>query len=194
VEEKMLKRIVMLTLVAVLGVFTAVSFGAAIVDEQDAQGYSVKLTGTSIKLVFPDGSVLSAPTNFDGKSLESLNATEGMALELLDEAYQQMGVQRGANLPKAFGLSQNFPNPFNPSTGISYTIPDVSGDITVKLNIFNIRGQLVKTLVDKTQEPGVYTVNWEGNDNQGRKVGSGVYFYRIKAGDFNSTRKMVLLK
>ena len=117
-----------------------------------------------------------------------------MAGELLDQAYEQMGVQKPADLPRAFSLSQNFPNPFNPSTVISYTIPEQSEQVAVKLNVFNIRGQVVKTLLDQVQGPGIYTVEWDGMDNSGRRAASGVYFYRISAGDFVSMRKMVLLK
>ncbi|MBN2288967.1 MAG: T9SS type A sorting domain-containing protein [Candidatus Glassbacteria bacterium] len=189
-----------------LKIFTVITLAAALVltvpglsiaaenAAMDTQGYSVELTSTSLKLVFPDGSVLTAPKDFDGKSLEGITATEGMARELLDIAYEQMGVQKAADLPKAFGLSQNFPNPFNPSTVISYNIPEGSGELAVKLTVFNIRGQVVRSLVDEVQGPGTYSVNWDGIDNQARRVASGVYFYRINAGDFVSMRKMVILK
>lgn len=98
-------------------------------------------------------------------------------------------------LPKAFALGQNYPNPFNPSTTIAYDIPDseVHG-LKVDLNIYNIRGQLVRKLVSAVKEPGHYVVQWSGENNKGEAVSSGVYFYRIKAGNFVSTRKMVLLK
>ena len=97
-------------------------------------------------------------------------------------------------LPKAFSLSQNVPNPFNPSTSISYTIPETSGGVRVVLAVYNVRGQKVITLVDELKEAGSYTVNWDGRDSSGRRVSSGVYFYRIKAGDYSSVRKMVILK
>jgi hypothetical protein len=145
-------------------------------------------------LVFPDGSVLSAPLDFDGKSIDQIAASGGMAQELLDEAYTQMGLNKPTYLPKAFALAQNYPNPFNPSTTISYSIPETSNQVGVKLSVFNIRGQLVRTLVDQTQGAGTYNVNWDGTDDRGRQIGSGVYFYRIQAGDFVSTRKMVVLK
>ena len=64
----------------------------------------------------------------------------------------------------------------------------------VKIEVYNVRGQLVKTLVDGIQGPGEYSVVWNGTDNMGRNVGSGIYFYRIKADRFTATRKMVVLK
>ena len=98
-----------------------------------------------------------------------------------------------ASLPRAFSLAQNFPNPFNPSTTITYTIPE-GGPVWVSLNVFNTRGSLVRRLIDKLQALGTYTVAWDGTDSSGHKVASGVYFYRMQAGEFVQTRKMVLLK
>ncbi|MDH4158090.1 MAG: fibronectin type III domain-containing protein [candidate division Zixibacteria bacterium] len=95
------------------------------------------------------------------------------------------------NLPNAFDLSQNFPNPFNPSTEISYSVPRTSH---VTLSVYNIQGQLTTTLVDATQPAGNYSIAWTGDDTSGRKVASGVYFYRMQADGFSDSRKMVLLK
>jgi flagellar hook assembly protein FlgD len=117
-----------------------------------------------------------------------------MAQELLDQAYKQLGLKKSAVLPKAFSLSQNYPNPFNPSTTINYDVPEEEGQIQVTLSVYNIRGQLVKTLVDVSQGPGSYNVNWDGTDREGRKISSGVFFYRLVAGNYVSTRKMVVLK
>ncbi|MBW7995439.1 MAG: T9SS type A sorting domain-containing protein [Candidatus Glassbacteria bacterium] len=161
---------------------------------KDDSGYGVRLGSSSIELVFPDGSVLSAPLDFDGKSIDKITATGGLAQELLDEAYSQLGMNKSAYLPKAFSLAQNYPNPFNPSTTIGYAIPEENRLMGVKLNVFNLRGQLIRTLVDQEQGPGTYNVNWDGTDERGRQIGSGVYFYRLVAGDFVSTRKMVVLK
>jgi len=97
-------------------------------------------------------------------------------------------------LPKAFALSQNSPNPFNPSTTISYEIPESSVAVEVVVAVYNIRGQKVVTLVDEPKETGQYSVNWNGLDEIGRRVSSGVYFYRMNAGDFTAIRKMVVVK
>ncbi|MCE5272340.1 choice-of-anchor D domain-containing protein [bacterium] len=98
-----------------------------------------------------------------------------------------------ASLPKAFALAQNSPNPFNPSTTISYQVPD-GREVQVRLEVFDLRGRLVTTLVDDLRPAGTYSVFWDGTDSRGGKVASGVYMYRLRAGDFTQTRKMVLLK
>ncbi len=99
----------------------------------------------------------------------------------------------GAALPRAFSLGANCPNPFNPSTTISYSLGG-EAPLPVRLNVFNVRGQIVATLVDRVVAPGQYTVNWDGRGRGGEQLSSGVYFYRLRAGDFSFTRKMVLLK
>jgi len=88
-------------------------------------------------------------------------------------------------------LDENYPNPFNPTTQISYSLPN---DAYVQLDIFNIRGQKVKTLVDQRQTAGVHDIVWDGTDNTGRSVSSGIYFYRLQAADIVITKKMMLLK
>ena len=99
----------------------------------------------------------------------------------------------GAQLPRAFSLGANYPNPFNPSTTISYSVAG-NAPVRVVLRVFNLRGQTVATLVDRVTAPGEYSVEWDGTDSGGAKLSSGVYFYRMTAGDFSFTRKMVLLK
>jgi len=89
-------------------------------------------------------------------------------------------------LPKEFSLSQNYPNPFNPVTQIKYALPR---DCWVRLNVYNILGQKIASLVDGEQKAGYKTVRWDAGS-----FSSGIYFYRISAGDFTSTRKMVLLR
>ena len=103
------------------------------------------------------------------------------------------GRTAGSVLPKAFSLSQNMPNPFNPSTTINYSVAE-GQNVHVKLKVYNLRGKLVNTLVNEVKEPGVYNIYWNGMDESGQHVSSGVYFYRIRAGNFSQTRKMVLLK
>jgi hypothetical protein len=96
-----------------------------------------------------------------------------------------------AEIPESFSLIQNYPNPFNPETDISYALPS---DCQVKLTIYNLLGQKVKTLVNEPQTAGYKTVHWGGKDEQGNLVASGIYFYKLNAGDYTSTKKMVMTK
>ncbi|MCK5407381.1 MAG: T9SS type A sorting domain-containing protein, partial [Candidatus Krumholzibacteria bacterium] len=88
---------------------------------------------------------------------------------------------------------QNYPNPFNPVTTIHYGLKE---PVQVTLEIFNVAGQRVRTLVDEQQAPraGGFTVRWDGMNDRGDSVASGVYFYRLRAGTFMQTRKMALLR
>lgn len=94
--------------------------------------------------------------------------------------------------PDEFSLTQNYPNPFNPTTQINYALPRSS---QVTLTIFNVLGRKVRELVRKRRQPaGIHTVEWDGKDDSGTAVASGVYLYRIKAGDFVKSRKMILVR
>jgi hypothetical protein len=90
-----------------------------------------------------------------------------------------------------FSLAQNIPNPFNPTTTIRFTIPKNSH---VTLEIFDVLGRRVKTLVDGPRRANNYKIIWDSKNDHGNAVASGVYFYRLKAGKFTKTRKMLLLK
>jgi len=94
-------------------------------------------------------------------------------------------------IPTSYALSQNYPNPFNPITEINFDIP-VRSHVT--LTVYNVVGQMVKTLVDEELAPKHYIVDWDGTTDNGTKVASGIYFYKLEAGDFTETKKMLLLK
>ena len=103
-----------------------------------------------------------------------------------------MGVDREiVRLPARFSLRQNYPNPFNPVTNISFDLPN---DGKVSLSVYNMLGQKVATLVNDYRRAGSHTVIWNGRSELGHTVSTGVYLYRIEAGDFSTTKKMVLLK
>jgi hypothetical protein len=106
-------------------------------------------------------------------------------------------VKRTTSIPKAFYLYQNYPNPFNPSTTIEFRIPENDEDrevVHVSLQIYTIRGQCVRTLLNETKEPGDYKIYWNGTDDNGMNLSSGIYLCQIVAGNYMYTRKMVLLK
>jgi hypothetical protein len=114
---------------------------------------------------------------------------------ILDLTYREAvptGVGDGQSYePRNFSLRGNFPNPFNPTTAILYTLQRTSD---VRIDIFNIQGQRVTSMQLPAQNAGFHTVTWDGTDRMRQKVGSGVYFYRVRVGDEAEVRKMVLLK
>ncbi len=95
------------------------------------------------------------------------------------------------NLPTEYQLSHNYPNPFNPETTIKYQLPK-PGFVTLK--IYNMLGQAVRTLVAEEKKAGYYQIIWDGRDSQGQVVANGIYLYQLKAGNFEKTRKMIMLK
>jgi hypothetical protein len=106
--------------------------------------------------------------------------------------YQTLAVEvDNGRIPSVFELSQNYPNPFNPITAIRYSLRRPS---QVNITVFNLLGQEVKILENGFQSPGAYETTWDGTNRTGEQVASGIYFYRIKAGDNVETRKMLLLK
>ncbi len=144
-----------------------------------------------------EGNILSLPARVNPDLMNKINLEIGEVV-LADQNAVQIPVDDGkASVPQAFELSQNYPNPFNPNTTIKYTLPSV-GDgqetLPTTLKIYNILGEVVRTLVNEPKSPGVYYELWDGKDDQGDQVASGIYFYRLRAGEFSETKKMVLLK
>ena len=95
------------------------------------------------------------------------------------------------SVPTAFELHQNHPNPFNPTTTISFAVPK-AGELSLK--VYNLRGQLVATLHDEAIAAGRHQIVWDGKDRQGEQVASGVYVYRLEADGFVATKKLTLMK
>jgi hypothetical protein len=95
------------------------------------------------------------------------------------------------NVPNRFSLLQNYPNPFNPVTTIRYQLPE---DLHVTLSVYNVLGQRVRTLVDDMQTAGFYSVQWDGTNQSGMTLSSGMYYYRIQAGQHSDVHKMLFMK
>ena len=93
--------------------------------------------------------------------------------------------------PEVFTLHQNYPNPFNPETNIIYFLPAFC---FISVNVYDMRGTLIKTLVNDVQSSGYKTLKWNGTNDKGQKVSAGLYLYRIEAEGFTDTKKMALLK
>ena len=126
-------------------------------------------------------------------ALETLSPGAGV---FLSTAYDQELVRWSGSLldwilPQSFGLEQNFPNPFNPSTVIPLALPQRT---EVRLAIFNVLGQRVRTLVDGPLEAGYHHMAWNGLDEAGRQAAAGMYFYLVEADGLRQTRKMMLVK
>ncbi len=97
----------------------------------------------------------------------------------------------GPVLPKTYSIDQNNPNPFNPTTSINFALPTAA---KTRIDVFNILGQKVRTLVDEYLTAGNKRVEWDGTDDRGNAVASGIYLYRMTANDFTETKKMMLMK
>ncbi|MDR3625632.1 MAG: T9SS type A sorting domain-containing protein [Ignavibacteriaceae bacterium] len=129
-----------------------------------------------------------SPNNYSFKDNKPLSGKSQYRLKQID----QVGVFKYSNTVEVaavilkYDLAQNYPNPFNPSTLITYSIPTSSNVI---VTVFNMLGELIKTLVNENQEAGIYKVNFDAGS-----LSNGVYFYKIQAGNFASTKKMLLLK
>jgi hypothetical protein len=129
--------------------------------------------------VFTQPSGKTSSPKFNGKSTYSLSY------------YPLDADDVNPGMSYAFTLDQNRPNPFNPSTTVNYSLARKS---QVNISIFNILGQKVVTLVNGEQEPGPHEAVWEGRDSNGHTVASGIYFYKMVAGDYVQTRKMALMR
>jgi 7,8-dihydropterin-6-yl-methyl-4-(beta-D-ribofuranosyl)aminobenzene 5'-phosphate synthase len=173
--------------------------------------------GTPSQTSFPDSTINRIIQDFKSlgvKKVGPTHCTGDRALALFKEAYGQDYVTLGvgkviqlptypvkvreendgkSDVPNHFKLEQNNPNPFNPSTTIQYAIPE-GPEVTARLQIYDIRGCLVRTLVDGVRGPGMHTAVWKGSDDAGKRIASGVYIYRMEAGGFTNTRKMLLIK
>jgi hypothetical protein len=110
---------------------------------------------------------------------------------VLNEEEFEVTSELASNLPKKFALYQNYPNPFNPETVIKFDLPK-SSDVILK--IYNVLGQEIRTLINERKPAGYHSVKWDSRNNNGIIVSSGVYLYKLQAGDFIVTKKMVLIR
>ena len=164
--------------------------GEYVMDGLPAGDYVVEATGAGYADGYfggtsPETATMVSVGNGEDASEVNMNLDEDNVTSVEEDG-------GGTLIPDTFDLSQNYPNPFNPETAIKYQISQAS---VVTLKIFNLLGQQVRTLVNKQQVAGAYTARWDGKDDFGRQVASGIYIYQIKAGDnFKKSRRMLLLK
>ena len=119
-----------------------------------------------------------------GWFIDDVQIIEGLDVTMMTE-------QSNAIIPDKFALYQNYPNPFNPNTTIQFDLPQ-SGKVSIK--IFNIRGELVRTLIQSQVNAGSHTVNWDGRDDNGKNIASGLYIYQLTVNGFNATKKLLMIK
>lgn len=139
--------------------------------------------GDYINIAARDGKVYPIWMRMDGFDLSVWTAIVDMpvGIEIAEEQ----------NILDNFELGQNYPNPFNPATHINYSIPRTA---EVELAVYTTLGQRIKTLVSRQQEAGSHTITWNGTDESGSRMASGVYIYRLNAGAYTQTRKMIMMK
>jgi hypothetical protein len=158
--------------------------GSYALDELAAGTYKIMATSPNSPTTFFGGGSFETAAEV---TLQNGQSAEGV--EIVESATGVDGLDNA--IPGVFALEQNYPNPFNPETTIKYQLAAKS---EVSLRVFNLLGQEVATLVNATQEAGVYRVQWNGTNRFGQKVATGIYLFQLEAGDFNMTRKMVMMK
>jgi hypothetical protein len=126
--------------------------------------------------------------NSEGKEIP--HRTSGAEIQI-DCPTSVDGEDEESQNPSTYALNQNYPNPYNPATQITYRLPQPG---VVSLKIYNVQGQLVRTLVNEYKPAGTHSISWNGRSDLGMKVSSGIYFYRLQAGNFTDTKRMILLK
>ncbi|MFQ5706197.1 MAG: carboxypeptidase regulatory-like domain-containing protein [bacterium] len=166
------------------------SDGNFLLADVPAGTYKIRATGIGYADgYFGGSSVDNAATVAVGNGQDAQNINLNLDRDEITDVESEDG---SASVPEKFALLQNYPNPFNPETSINYQLPKNS---PVTLKIYNILGQEIRTLIDKKQAPGTYSVKWDGKDNFGRPVASGIYIYQLKAGDNTKlSRRMLMIK
>jgi FlgD Ig-like domain len=148
-----------------------------------------EVDGTSTLAQYRNGKWLAIPSTVDRAGGELTASVNRLGLFSILKKSEVDG--QADDLPARFALEQNYPNPFNPVTAISYQLSAVS---VVTLRVYDVLGREVSILVNGVGEPGVHTVQWNGKNDRGETVSSGIYLYQLRTGNLVMTRKMVLLK
>ena len=169
-----------------------VAFGEGLGWMSDPMGYNYTLMD-----VHGAGCQRSDPKNGDPADYPYGHGPQGDVIRiynyvrLVRDADTSTDMDESSIIPKDFQLKQNYPNPFNPTTTIEYSLPS---NETVEISVFDIMGKKIKTLINSFHTIGNYQVQWNGDNNAGNIVSSGLYFYQVKAGGFIHTRKMNFMK
>ncbi|MFQ5707982.1 MAG: FlgD immunoglobulin-like domain containing protein [bacterium] len=151
------------------GIWTAGDFVPAV-----AAGHSIEYDGFG-----------HASTDWFDQATPSIGQENSVATAIGDVA---------GDVPQDFVLAQNYPNPFNPSTVITYTLPQSANLGTTRLEIYNLLGQKVRTLINARQSAGTHSIQWDGTNDAGHLLASGVYVYLLKSGNLSEAKKMLFMK
>jgi hypothetical protein len=165
------------------------------IDFEDEEG----IIDTSLTLNHAVIIQISEVLNLDEITLTwYVGATDGIITELVySDSFtvifdlSNLAISNESIIPEIFALRQNYPNPFNPVTTIAYDVPEMT---SVRVDIYNILGQQVRTLINRSHEPGYYRIQWDGTNDYGEVLPSGMYIYSIQALGFTSVKKLVLMK
>jgi hypothetical protein len=183
------------------GNLTATADGNVVTLTWDVLPDTAPLTGFKI---YRNSAIIASPNDGTLRTFQDTPAQAGtytyyivanyngyLSAHSLDAVVNTLDNGPSTNVPMVTKFDGNHPNPFNPVTTIEYSLKDVG---KVSIQVFDARGRLVKTLVNDNQTPGSYKIDWNGTDNNNAKLGSGVYFTRMQAPNYNSIQKMIMLK
>jgi hypothetical protein len=152
---------------------------SGIIQPQDVGSINVK---AYMDFVNPDTAYIVLNTNAPSTPLINVMVTRDTMVTGIEDPFE---------VPTSYAVSNNYPNPFNPTTTINYQLPQMSD---VSLVIYNVLGQKVRTLINRQVEAGYHTVVWDGHNDSGQQVATGLYIYKFQARDYVKTMKMMLLK
>ncbi|GEM_PF-1159531 len=165
----------------------------------------VKSTGKEVSVILwnannipiepGDSAIFRLPIQLTNNNVDSINVLISTGSNNVVSMINSKQTDIRNSIPRDWMLYQNYPNPFNPSTTIEFDVPEVAGKLPrIAIQIFNILGQKVRTIERGIYDAGRYSVVWDGKSENGARIASGVYFYRLLAGEYASTKKMVMLK
>ena len=164
-------------------------------DDQSGNLKIVLYSFSSATMAVGEGKILSLPVTLKTGSTDKLNLKLKKVVLANEKAVVIPIAEAQGVMPRSFTLSQNYPNPFNSNTIIKFEITGTSGEaVQASLKVYNILGEKVKTLFDEAKYPGNHSVTWDGTNDRGEKIASGVYLYRLSTGKYSETKKMTLLK
>jgi hypothetical protein len=160
--------------------------------------FASNIVGNTIKIATANGHNTYGNLESVVIGLRPLNGSADAELILTDLVIDDMiylteprRLGGAGSLPTDYALHNNYPNPFNPETVISFSLPEAEH---VQIEIINLLGQSIRSLTDRSFDAGTHTVVWDATNNSGDEVASGVYFYKIQAGNFVDTKKMTLMR